>query len=151
MADVFSSREGYVAVISSQRVVPGRIKISGFAPQAVMISGIEYDQKTNQQFQQSLDGAVYVYVFGDLMGNVAIEGVAFPLRCDGEVNGLQEIFKFYAQRRASNNKELIQVSIGDEPVSGFLTSIRVRSNSAADNSAALSQTFWLTINTLPRP
>jgi hypothetical protein len=150
MADVFSSREGYVAVVPGQQVVPGRIKIGGFSPRAAMISGVEYDQKTNQQFQHTLDGSVYIYVFGDLMGNVTIEGRAFPLRCGNTTSGLAEVFKFYAQKRASKNSDLIQVSIGEEPISGFLTAIRVRSQSMAESPAALFQSFWLTINTLPR-
>jgi hypothetical protein len=150
MADVFNSREGYVAVVPGQSVVPGRIKIGGFAPRAAMISGIDYDQKTNQQFQHTLDGSVYIYVFGDLMGNVTIEGRSFPLRCGEEVSGLSEVFKFYAEKRASKNADLVQVSIGEEPISGFLTAIRVRSQSVAESPVALFKSFWLTINTLPR-
>ena len=47
MAEIFSSREGFVAVVPGQRVIPGRIRIGDFEPQAAMIGGISYDQKTS--------------------------------------------------------------------------------------------------------
>jgi hypothetical protein len=114
-----------------------------------MISGISYDQNTNHQFQHALDNSVYIYVFGDLMGNVVIEGRAFPMLCTGE-GGLSEVFDFYAKRRASRSPDLIQVAIGAESIVGFLTAIKLRSQTVAEDPTALFQSFWFTINTLPK-
>ena len=150
MADVFNSREGFVAVVPGQNVIPGRIRIGGFEPVAAMVGGIAYNQRTNHQFQHALDGSVYIYVFGDMMGDVVVEGRAFPLRCDTNVSGLQEVFNFYATQRAANNPDVVKVSIGAENIIGFLTAIKVRSQSVAESPVALFQSFHLTINTLPK-
>ena len=40
-----------------------------FIPGAV-ITGVDYQQQTNTQFQRSLDNTIYVYSFGDQMGNM---------------------------------------------------------------------------------
>ena len=150
MADVFNSRTGFVAVIPGQAVIPGRVKLSGFDPQAALIAGVDYNQRTNQQFQYALDSSVFIYVFGDEMGNVLVSGMAFPQLCDGSSNGLSEVLKFYAENRASKKSELIEVSIGDELISGFLTQLTVKAVGAAWDPIALIQSYTLTINTLPK-
>jgi hypothetical protein len=150
MADIFGSREGYVAVVANQRVIPGRIKLADFEPVAALIAGADFNQATNQQFQHSLDGSVFIYVFGDLMGDVIISGRAFPVICPNSVGGLNEVFKYYSAKRASKVPKPIHVVIGDESIIGFLTSLRIRSASLAETPEALYHEFSLTIKTLPK-
>jgi hypothetical protein len=150
MADIFNSRTGYVSVISGQAVIPGRIKISGFEPTSALIENISYRQQTNQQFQYTLDGAVYIYVFGDEMGEVQISGVIFPLLCSGQTTGMREVLAFYASRRASKSQDLVEVSIGDEIITGFLTGLQVRGMGVAEDPAAALQQYVMGINTLPK-
>jgi hypothetical protein len=153
-AEVFCSREGYVVAVAMSRALPGKVKIGDFEPKAALISSVDFTHRTNQQFQQSLDGAIYVYVFGDLMGEVVIEGRTFAAMCSGAggdqaVSGLREILDFYAKNRAALRPEPIQVTIGDEPIVGFLTNIRVRSQALAEDPTALYHSFTLVVNTLP--
>lgn len=150
MADIFSSRTGYVAVIPGQAVIPGRIKISGFEPTSALIENIGYGQRTNQQFQYALDGSVYIYVFGDEMGNVRINGIIFPLLCDGESTGMKEVLEFYAAKRASKSQDLVEVSIGDEVITGFLTALEVSGVGVASDPQAAIQSYTMVINTLPK-
>lgn len=150
MADIFNSRTGYVAVVPGQAVIPGRIKISGFEPAAALIENIDYMQKTNQQFQYALDGSVYIYVFGDEMGNVQIKGIIFPLLCEGQATGMKEVLAFYAARRASKSQELVEVSFGDEVITGFLTGLGVSGVGMADEGKAAIQSYVMVINTLPK-
>jgi hypothetical protein len=150
MADIFGSREGFVAVVANQQAIPGRIKLSGFEPVAVLISGSDFNQATNQQFQHSLDGSVFIYVFGDLMGDAVISGRAFPLICPESVGGLTEVFSYYSSKRASKTPDPVQVIIGDESIVGFLTSLRVRGSSLSEDPNALYHEFSLTVKTLPK-
>jgi len=150
MADVFNSRTGYVAVVPGQAVIPGRVKISGFDPTAALIESVNYNQRTNQQFQYALDGSVYIYVFGDEMGDVAVKGMILPILCTGQSTGMKEVLDFYAQNRASKSQALVEVSIGDEVISGFLTGLGIAGVGAASDPIALIQRYSMIINTLPK-
>lgn len=150
MADIFNSRTGFVAVIPGQAVLPGRIKIRGFEPASALIENIDYAQKTNQQFQYALDGSVYIYVFGDEMGQVIIKGIIFPLLCEGTSTGMKEVLTFYAAQRASKSQDLVEVSLGDEVITGFLTALVVSGVGVADEGQAAIQRYEMLINTLPK-
>lgn len=151
MADIFNSRTGFVAIVPSDSVVPGRVQIAGFDPQAALVAGVNYRQSTNQQFQTSLDHAIYLYVFGDLMGAIQLKGIAFPATCGGATEGLLEVLKFYEQNRASVNPSLVNVSIGSgEAISGFLTDVTVESEAVAQDPSSFISNYTMTINTLPK-
>jgi len=100
----------------------------------------------NAQFQTSLKASVYVYVFGDQMGNVGIAGIAFAGKCDGEHSGMEDVFNYYRDYRASQRKEPIEVTFGKESISGFLTASKMTSKDTSN----LTLNFSFTINTLPK-
>lgn len=153
MADIFNSRPGVVAIISdsSGGVLPGRIFVEGFKPQAALISGIEYNQQTSQQFQTSLDQAIYLYVFGDAMGDIVVNGLAFLGVCKGDGEGLLEVFEFYEQNRASKRPEPVKVHVGkSKPIVGFLTGLKLRQTTVGDDPIGFLANFSLIINALPR-
>ena len=151
--DIFQSAPGTVAVIASDTALPGSIVIS--SPQfpaggsAAIISGIRYGQKTNQQFQSSLDGAIYIYVFGDHMGDIEVEGIAFPKLCDGGNSGLFDVADYYRTNRASKTSDPIIVLAAGETITGFLTGITVKSNVSAEEPIALINNYSLHISALP--
>ncbi len=150
MADIFNSRPGIVAVIPDQNVIPGRIKLADFDPVAALVAAGDFDQETNQQFQTSLDESVYIYVFGDRMGTVTVSGMIFSALCDGNANGLSEIFAFYSTQRASRRADPIQVVFGDEAIVGFLVKLRIRAKALAEDPGGAHQEFFLDIATLPK-
>jgi len=149
MADIFNSRAGYVVVVPSDRAIPGKIVIPGFDPAAALIAGVDYKQRTNQQFQTSLDQAIYLYVFGDLMGDVVVKGIAFPQVCSGGEEGLLEILDFYQNKRASVNPDTIAMQIGSATITGFLTAVEVISESVAQDPVSFISNYSMTINALP--
>ena len=149
MSDIFSSAPGIVAAFTDEKVVPGVVKLSGFNPKAALISGIDYDASTNQQFQHSLSKAVYIYVFGDRMGNIVIAGKCFPQLCDTDVQGIEEVFEYYTANRASVNPEPVTVTIGSKVITGYLTGLKIRGVNVAEDPTALTQDYWLIISTLP--
>lgn len=150
MADIFQSGPGIVAIFPAQKVLPGLIHLPEFQPQAALISGIDYNQRTNQQFQPTLDGSVFIYVFGDMMGDVAVNGKAFPGMCDNSKVGLQEVFEFYAKNRASKRATPVTVVVGEETVVGFLTELRIRGNVLAEEPIAAINDYTLIISALPK-
>lgn len=150
MPDIFNSAPGIVAVFTDEKIIPGQIKIQGFSPAAAMITGVDYDQSTNQQFQHSLDHAIYIYVFGDLMGNVTVSGRCFPQLCDSDVQGMAEVLEFYKTNRASVKSDPITVTIGSETITGYLTGLRIRGTNAAEDPTALTSDYSLVISALPK-
>lgn len=155
MPDLFASAPGTVAIFTDQRVIPGRIRVTdpafpGSDNAPVLVSGVDYGQKTNQQFQQALDRSVFIYVFGDLMGTVAVRGTAFAATCDGSQSGLGVIFDYYTANRASVRDTPIIMEAGGETISGFLTGLDVRAANSGEDPSALMSEFSLIISALPK-
>lgn len=154
MADIFASAPGTVAVMSESTALPGSISIAQptFPSQgsAAIITGISYDQSTNQQFQQSLDGAVYIYVFGDKMGSIVVEGIAFAQVCNGSGSGLFSVADYYRQNRISKTDQPIVVLAAGETVTGFLTAIHIRSEMSGNDPSNLYNTYMMSISALPQ-
>lgn len=111
----------------------------------VIITAVNYTQQTNTQFQQSLDNVIYVYSFGDQMGNVSIGGLAFPRQCDNTVNGITELIEFYRDNRVSRNVERVRVTFANEVIEGFLVSLAI---TTADVSSGV-HSFQMLLRTVP--
>ena len=152
MPDILNSKPGTVAIIElAGDVVPGKVTVKGFAPKAALVAGVNYLQRTNQQFQTALDGAVYIYVFGDHMGAIEVHGMAFSAPCSaGGKSGLVEVLKFYEGTRASINAVPISIQIGEETIKGFLTTVRIESQTGGDDPASFMSRFTLGINAMPK-
>lgn len=152
MPDIFNSMPGVVAYFQEVEgpLLPGRIHLPSFGSLSALISGIEYEQATNQQFQTALDTSVYIYVFGDQMGQVKVLGKIIPALCDSSEDGLEQVFKFYAKNRASKLAEPIQVMAGTEVISGFLTGLSMRVDQLSSSEFAPLYDYTLMVNTLPR-
>lgn len=154
MSDLFASAPGTVAVVPQEYVLPGRIKIAGHEPQAFLVSGADYDQEVSQQFQPSLDRAHYIYVFGDQMGKIDVNGLAFLALCGqgggGDAAGFKEVLELYEKNRSSTREEPVDVSIGSQVISGFLGALRVKAITAADDPTGLRYEFTFRVFTLPK-
>lgn len=146
MADLLTCQRGKVVVMEGCGGIPGKIILDGFEPIASIITAPAIRQRVNIQFQTSLKEAVYAYVFGDQMGSVRIAGIAFAGRCEGEESGMEDIFNYYRDYRASQRKDPVTVTFGKESVSGFLTA----SDMTSRDPDLLTLDFVFTINTLPR-
>ena len=128
--------------------MPGKIKLSPqFEPLAALIDAPSISQEVNVQFQPSLGGPVYVYVFGDKMGNISISGTAFAGLCDSPTNsGVKEVIDFYNSNRASERSEVVTVTYGSEAFEGFLTRMELRPR----DPLYMLTSFSLVIHTLPK-
>lgn len=128
--------------------MPGKLKLSpNFDPLAALIDAPAVSQSVNVQFQASLGGPVYVYVFGDKMGNITVTGTAFAGHCDDpNNNGLKEVIDYYNENRASQRSEVVTVTYGSDSFDGFLTRLELRPK----DPEAMMTSFAIVINTLPR-
>jgi len=148
VAEILACRRGLVTSMPGCRGTPGKIKLSpAFNPMAAIIEAITTNQSVNVQFQPSLGGPVYVYVFGDNMGDISIAGTAFAGMCDdSSKSGLKEVLDYYNENRASQRQEVVTVTYGSESLEGFLTRMEL---SPLDPLFMLSK-FTIMINTLPK-
>ena len=115
-----------------------------FVTQA-LITGVTYSQRTNTQFQQSLDNVIYVYSFGDQMGDLTLTGLAFARACDGRDNGVSNVQKFYREHRVSQRVSNLEVVFANEVIRGYLVGL---SMNTVDPSSGLHQ-FNLLLKTIP--
>lgn len=146
MSDILVCNRGRVVTMEGCDGIPGKIIVDGFEPIAAIITAPSVDQRVNVQFQTSLRESVYVYVFGDQMGNVGIAGIAFAGLCEGEGSGMEDVFNYYRDYRASQRKEPISVTFGKESISGFLIS----SSMTSRDPSQLTLNFNFVISTLPK-
>ena len=159
MGSLFTSVPGTVYATDLQAVagqvsIPAeladpRLKAPG-AASTVLFGAMVWQQNTHQQFSTSLDGSIYIYVFGDQMGSVKLSGIAFDKLCEGGgKTGLAIVLDYYNQNRASQRPTPIQVNVADKTVQGFLTGISVRTMGVAESQAPVLHGYEMEISALP--
>ena len=176
MPGIFVSKPGTVAVfMEPDSILLGRIKFEGSEDMKFMVSGVDYKQSVDAQFQTSLERDIYAYVFGDNMGDVLVHGRAY-FQCpkdnsatftsanglydsasgkqvngqsDGSRTGFDDIVDLYAKKRMSQYFPPVTVTVGKKTMQGYLTSLLVKAVGLSDEPSGLVYDFTVTINTLP--
>lgn len=115
-----------------------------FVPGAI-ITQLNWRLQTNTQFQQSLENIIYVYSFGDRMGDLSISGLVFPRVCDSGANGIENLIKFYKERRVSEKVDLVQITFSNEVIKGYLIGMNLTTQ---DPSSGI-HTWSLLLKTIP--
>ncbi len=110
-----------------------------------LVTQLNYGQRTNTQFQQSLDNTIYVYSFGDLMGDLTLSGLVFPRSCDGSGNGIDQMQKYYSKNRVSKKVETMQVTFASHVIKGYLVGL----NMATVDVSSGMHNFNLLLKTIP--
>ena len=148
MSEILACRRGLVTTMPGCGGMPGKLKLSpNFDPLAALIDAPSISQSVNVQFQASLGGPVYVYVFGDKMGNISVSGTAFAGLCDNQNNsGIKEVIDYYNSNRASQRSEVVTVTYGSDSFDGFLTRLELKPK----DSLYMLTSFMIVINTLPK-
>jgi hypothetical protein len=155
MPVIFSKNTGRVIAISDA-VAEGAISMGGvvgstpinYTQHTTIITRIGVAAAGNFQFLHTIGNDVYVYVFGDRMGQVDLHGISFAQDCtknDSE-HGFEKLFKWYEVNRISVRREPVTVTIGvNKSFQGFVTGL------IGDAQDAQTRTinFQLTISLLP--
>jgi hypothetical protein len=130
----FAHQRGSVLQVQTQATNVGgtlpftiQIEDMGIAPGTspnLIVTQAAIVEKGNFQFLHTLNETIYVYVFGDRIGELRVSGIAFGTPCGGD-NGINAIMKSYRENRLAEKGGPVTVSFGDDPYRGFLTGMNV--------------------------
>jgi|TARA_R110000824_G_scaffold82768_4_gene207414 hypothetical protein len=111
------------------------------------------DDSVNVQFTHTMGDDIYMNVFGNRMGRMNVNGLAFNSEastgggCDSGPHGVIDIIKWYKENRASSRTSPIEVTIsGTESIEGFLVAA---SYSAQDTETWMIK-YQMVIMTVPK-
>lgn len=81
----------------------------------------------NYQFLHTLDETIYVYVFGDRIGELRVAGICFSNLCqaDGASSGMAQIINNYQRNKLSARGGPVLVNFGEITYKGFLTGMQL--------------------------
>ena len=74
--------------------------------------------QTNAQFLHTLGGDIYIYVFGDRIGGMTIEGLCGAYACGatGAQHGIEQTFAWYEAHKLSVKRAPLLITIGASTV-----------------------------------
>lgn len=91
------------------------------------ITGFALEQNGNYQFLHTVNDFIYVYSFGDRVGELTVSGIGFAAPCTSAKSGkLCTVLDFYNANKIANVGDL-SVTLGDcaPPFFAFLTGMRM--------------------------
>jgi len=155
MPVVFSKNTGRVFMLPDA-VAEGAISMGNvegyesisFIQHTTIITRIGVAAAGNFQFLHTIGNDVYIYVFGDRMGQVDLHGICFAQDCtqDSGEHGFEKLFSWYEKNRISVRKEPVVVTIGvNKSFEGFVTAL----TGDAQDAQTRTINFNLTISLLP--
>lgn len=115
-----------------------------------IVTSVQLNQEVNLQFLHTLGRQVFVYVFGDRVGEMSLGGVCFERICDfgsesalslegksprGQHGG-EDMLLWYSRNKASARASPVRVMLGNTPIEGYIRSFTF---SAADAETRLMQ------------
>lgn len=134
MATFFSTAPGSVIRVDDGRqAIPFRINLPGFPSGAAIVTAAAMQHQGNVQFLHTVEDFIYVYVFGDRIGTLSVEGAVFMNQCSGQQSGMDAVLGFYGQNRVAAKASPVRVGFGMVPFNSFLIGGNFR---AAENGDA---------------
>lgn len=113
------------------------------------VTGFALELQGNYQFLHTVNDFIYVYAFGDRIGELVITGMGFyGNECEAWTgSSICELLDYYKEHRISKWKPPILIKIGDcdEDFKGFLTGMRMEVTKPEVNIAQ----WVLRFNVLP--
>jgi len=151
---IFGNNLGRVAILPDfasaaiLQVVSLDPDISAQAHRSI-ITRLSLSQQVNAQFMHTLGSLVYVYVFGDKIGQMTLHGVSFPGLCDAneadgkpmpenrrESTSVEPILQWYNEHKMSRRQQPVRITMGRNIVlEGFIQALSVNVSDAATGLA----------------
>lgn len=161
MPVLFSQNTGRVSAIpdavAAGSLSLGNVQGAGgqisYGAHKTIITRIGLSAAGNFQFLHTIGNDVYVYVFGDRMGQITIHGLSFAQACPGEKqaatnHGFELLYQWYVANRIAARKAPVVATIGiGTAFQGFVTAL----NGDVQDSLHRTIQFQMTIATLPNP
>jgi hypothetical protein len=139
---MFSKQRGNVWA-GIDPTMPAKIRIfpmenwKGYQDFRAIITSVAISSQGNYQFLSSLGGNIYVYVFGDRMGEAVISGLAFDYPCpdkgSAETTGIEHVMQYYVANRIANRRTPLTITIGAKrAIRGYLVGFYAKSADPKD-------------------
>lgn len=116
-----------------------------YEAQSAIVTRLTVAQQVNLQFLHTIGGRIYIYTFGDRIGQMTLSGLAFSCACDHESPGAELMYSWFKDNRASSRQAPVQITIGQTPIEGFVVGF---SADVVDPGTGLVQ-WGVTMATLP--
>jgi len=138
------TNRGWVKKLQPPAGAAGAI-VNGVNITGCLLTRAAVAESCNQQFQHTLGNHIYVYSFGDRIGEMGIGGLAF-FDCDlGGAHGVGSALAWYRQRRLAGSGEKVSVTLGHQNLEGYL--IAFRADTSQPESALLE--FFMSFAMIP--
>jgi hypothetical protein len=143
------------AIVLQDPAAQGTVTLAALDPsfdwvsQRSLITRATFAHQVNFQVSHSLGNDVYVYVFGDRIGQVTISGLSLAADCEAGSNnshGAELAYAWYQDNRLAARQAPVRVTVGVRTViEGFV--IGLGQDVVSPDSLLMS--FALTLMTLP--
>lgn len=97
-----------------------------------IVTGMSLNLAANYQFMHSLDEFIYVYAFGERIGDLALNGIGFVNACgsgDTARMGILRLYDYYKKNVSTGNIQPIDITLTSGSTSinlrGVLTAARI--------------------------
>lgn len=77
----------------------------------------------NYQFMHTLGNSIYVYSFGDKVGQISVSGLAFNKGCGASEIGLNSVRNYYQKNKLSVRSDPLKLTLGGTTMLGMLVGI----------------------------
>lgn len=138
MPIVFAGIPGRVAKLDdpgvNQGLLPGAVTVKqapiSYDDRLSIITRVSLAQETSQQFLHTLGGDVYIYVFGDRIGQMTISGLCLALDCEqseldagneagGWDHGVEKMLDWWKENKLSKRPKPLITMIGNKAIPAF--------------------------------
>jgi len=149
---IFSHQPGFVTSLEEPTGMPLIIGgLGGFDGFKAIITKVGVSAQGNYQFLHTLRDFIFVYVFGERIGQIVIQGLTFFDKCPGGggPTGIESVMGYYNQNRIAATGNTLSIQIGTSSngrFEGFLTSFQ----GGVDNPEYLIGSFSLGFHIFPR-
>lgn len=121
-----------------------------FQQRKSIITRIAVSQATSDQFVHAVGGTIYVYSFGDRIGQMILSGICFAVGCDDSgdnEHGGQKMMQYYHQNKLSVRRDPVTMLLGNgkDAIKGFIRGFDL---DTMDHTQRLLQ-YTLTLAVLP--
>lgn len=145
--DIFSSVRGVVTAVSSIGVPVG-LAIQywgGYQFFKSVVTNMTFQSQGNVQFLHTLRDFIYIYTFGERIGELTIHGVSFAFPCEHPsqpTHGLEYVLAYYSINRTAARATPIPIVLGSSTTFwAFLTGIKLDFHDAEKNMGQFVMTF----------
>jgi hypothetical protein len=120
-----------------------------------IITRVGMNHACNFQASQMIGNDVYLYVFGDRLGQAVVSGLSMATQCycgeggatvRADRHGIENTLQWYLERRVSQNRKPVTLTIG---ASTHLTGILVNFEVDTQSDESFLMRYTMTIQTMP--